>query len=69
MPSINIVGETKPYTNDDLFREASEGRSLHDDCSKFYRKVMGLVTPLSESIQPTVNEIGKAIEKKLPKMI
>ena len=62
---INVVGEAIPYTNGDLFREASEGRSLHDDCSKFYRQVMGLVTPLKDSTQPTVDEIGTAIEKNV----
>ena len=62
---IRIVGEAEPYTNDDLFREASEGRCLHDDCSRFYRKVMGLVTPLTDSTQPTVDEISTAIEKEV----
>ena len=62
---IRIVGEAEPYTNDDLFREASEGRSLHDDCGRFYRQVMGIVTPLSDLIQPAIDEISTAIEKEV----
>ena len=62
--SIRIVGEAEPYSNDELFRESSSGgRSLHDDCCRFYREVMGLVTPLNDSTQPTVDEISAAIEK------
>ena len=64
--SIRIVGEAEPYSNDELFRESSSGgRSLHDDCCRFYREVMGLVTPLNDSTQPTVDEISAAIEKEL----
>ena len=41
MNSIN-----DPYCADDLYRPASEGRSLHDDACHFYQKAMGLSTPL-----------------------
>ena len=58
---------TKPsvYTSEDVFREPSEGRSLHDDANLFYRKVMGLETPIKAVTQPTINEIHDAIGTKL----
>ena len=37
-----------PYCADDLYRPASEGRSLHDDACHFYQKAMGLSTPLGD---------------------
>ena len=36
------MAEPEPYTAEDLWRESSEGRSLHDDANLFYRDVMGL---------------------------
>ena len=62
--SIQSVGAV-PYTKEDLFREASEGRSLHDDASRFYREVMGLETPVSKEAQPSVSAITDAIEAKV----
>ena len=37
---------SKPYSIEDLHRPATEGRSLHDDASAFYREIMKLQTPI-----------------------
>ena len=52
-----------PYTKDDLERPASEGRSLHDHSSLFYKEIMGLSTPLVKV--PTSKEIQSAINSSL----
>ena len=61
------MGEPSPYIDEDIFRESSEGRSLHDDANVFYREVMGLTTPIKSTEQPTVVEIQDAISKKVSK--
>ena len=48
MSDISTFREADPYTRDDLYRPADEGRSLHDDASRFYRDVMGLETPVMQ---------------------
>ena len=52
--------QPEPYTSDDLYRPLDEGRSLHDDVSYFYRTIMKLDTPVTNS--PIVTEVIKAIE-------
>ena len=59
--------EPQPYTNEDIFRESSEGRSLHDDASKFYRVIMKLPVPVAIQNQPTVDEITLAFSEKVRK--
>jgi hypothetical protein len=39
---------SNPYTNEDLYHPASEGRYLHDDINKWAREHMCLSTPLKE---------------------
>ena len=53
------------YKSEDMFREFSEGRSLHDDSNLFYRKVMGLDIPIKAVTQSTINEIHDAIDTKV----
>ena len=48
-----------PYTQLDVYRPASEGRSLHDDINTFFRVAMGLTTPVNFIINPQT--IAKAI--------
>ena len=59
------MAEPSLYTCEDMFREPGEGISLHDDSNLFYRKVMGLETPIKDASQPTITEIHDAIEKKI----
>ena len=51
----------QPYDKLDLFRPASEGRSLHDDANKFYREVMQLATPISKRYLPKSKDVIQAI--------
>ena len=68
MPSIiDDRREPEPYTNEDIFRKPSEGRSLHDDTSIFYRVIMKLPVPLSNVNQPSVDEISQAFDEKVKK--
>ena len=64
MPSIT---DPEPYTSEDMFRESCEGRSLHDDCSRFYRVVMKLPAPLASKDQPSVHKINEAFLGKVRK--
>ena len=57
------ITDPEPYTKDDMFRESSEGRSLHDDCRTFYRTIMKLPVPLVSENQPSVDQICDAIGK------
>ena len=67
MSDISTFREADPYTRDDLYRPADEGRSLHDDASRFYRDVMGLETPVMKSSQPDHGAICEALEYKVQK--
>ena len=51
---------SKPYSIEDLHRPATEGRSLHDDASAFYREIMKLQTPIVTV--PSKAAIAKAIQ-------
>ena len=64
MPSSN---NPEPYTNEDMFRESSEGRSIYDDSSRFYRVVMKLPVPLSNKYQPSVDKITLAFNEEVRK--
>ena len=59
------MAEPSLYTSEDIFRESTEGRSLHDNANLFYRKVMGLETPLNAVTQPNINDIHDAIKTKV----
>ena len=61
------MAEPRSYVADDLYRESSEGRSLHDDANVFYRTVMGLTTPIRSLEQPSVLQIETAIKTKVSK--
>ena len=63
----STIGEPSPYTDEDIFRESSEGRSLHDDANVFCREVMRLTTPIKSTEQPIVVDIQDAISKKVSK--
>ena len=61
------MAEPEPYTAEDLWRESSEGRSLHDDANLFYRDVMGLTIPIKSTEQPSVLQIEAAIKTQVSK--
>lgn len=61
------MAEPEPYTAEDLWRESSEGRSLHDDANVCYRDVMGLIIPIKSTEQPSVLQIKAAIKTKVSK--
>ena len=61
------MAEPRSYVADDLYRESSEGRYLHDDAYVFYRTVMGLTTPIKSLEQPSVLQIETAIKTKVSK--
>ena len=63
--------KAQPYDELDLFRPATEGRSLHDDANLFYREIMEIETPINPNNLPKSKDVQKAIlqiprEKKLP---
>ena len=57
MPSIT---DPEPYTSENMFRETCEGRSLHDDHSRFYHVVMKLPAHLASKDQASVHKISDA---------
>ena len=65
MVTLSTMADPIPYVADDLYRESSEGRSLHDDSNVFYRNVMGLTTPIPSTEQPCVSQIEAAIKTKV----
>ena len=69
MPTVALkVDDPRPYTKDDMFREPDTiGRSLHDDACRFYRKVIGLSTPIDQQTQPSLIEITELINEKVEK--
>ena len=69
MPTVALkVNDPQPYTKDDMFREPDTiGRSLHEDACRFYRKVMGLSTPIDQQTQPSLIEITESINEKVEK--
>ena len=67
LPIIDNRRGPEPYTNEDIFRESSEVRIIHDDTSKFYRVIMKLPVSLSNVNQPYVDEISQAFDEKVKK--
>ena len=62
--------KAQPYDELDLFRPATEGRSLHDDANSFYREIMEIETPINPNNLPKSKDVQKAIlqiprEKKI----
>ena len=49
-----------PYKEDDLYRPADEGRSLHDDSRAYYQEVMKLKTPITIDNLPDLAAITKS---------
>jgi hypothetical protein len=52
---------SKPYSIEDLQRPDTEGRSLHDEASTFYREIMKIQTHIV-TVVPSKADIAKAIQ-------
>ena len=58
--------DASPYKEDDLYRPADEGRSLHDDARDFYQEIMGLQSPITIHNIPSLDTITKSFQE-MPK--
>ena len=58
---ISINTMSKPYSKEDMFRPSSEGRSLHDDLSKFLREALHFKTPVQQVLNS--KELASYIRK------
>ena len=54
-----------PFVEDDMWRPADEGRSLHDEISMFYREVLQMSTPVGVKDLPDVDVVLKKVSNLL----